>query len=303
MRGGLDHSVSLCRLSSMKIFIFVCLVAATVCLPMAASAQNPTAYSLAADFSATDAVIELDVPPDVDGAAFLIVWDTGKERYSRMSHARAGRHCYEMRHHPQWRGHIKVVAITMRVPGRLKKPTLSDEIDMFLEPERIAPGTINLLVGHTLFGWPWNAVLFLILPLSSLCFAKFKKIRLVHSLVLGFVVSWALMDLRNVYDHAVIVYKMERYRQGMFPLTDVKVFADRASEIIGRATWGHAPLDWPMSTFLSYRLAEQAYVPAGSERLPAFWITKDPKEGQVFLQSLSGPVESANYYLVKKNQP
>src|SRR5687768_1368502 len=121
----------------MKVSIFISLVTATLCLPMAASAQNVTAYLLANNFSAQDTVIELDVPADTDGTSFRIFWNTENGQHSRVAFARAGTHSYEMRHQPQWRGHIRMVAITLRVPGRLKKPTLSDEIDLFLEPERI----------------------------------------------------------------------------------------------------------------------------------------------------------------------
>jgi len=87
---------------------------------------------------------------------------------------------------------------------------------------------------------------------------------------------------------------MEKDQQGALSLTDVKVFADRASEIIGRATWGLGPLDGFASRFLRYRLAEHQYVPAGPGRSPAFWITQDPKEGEILWQH-------ANQYLVKKN--
>lgn len=253
---------------------------------------------LATDFSAQDTVIELDIPANMDGDSFYIVWGIENRQHSAISRARAGTHCYELRRHPQWQGLVKAVAITLpNVPGRIKKATFFDEIDMFLEPERIAPTTINFLTGHALFTWSWNTFLLIIPFLSALWLAKFKKKPLVLCLALGFLVSWSVMDVRTTYDHLAIMYKKERYQQGMFPLTDVKAFADRASEIIGRDPWGiRGSVDGVYGSFLRYRLAEQQYVPDGSQRPPSYWITLDPKGDQVLLHQ-------ANYYLVKNHQP
>jgi len=278
----------------MKLLFSLGFITATVCFPMTVRAQDQ-AYELATNFSAQGNVIELDIPPRMDGTVFLIVWNTEHEQYYKKFFARAGTHCYEMRDLPSWQGHLNVVGITLpEVSGRIKKPTFFDEIDMFLEPERITLGTINFVPAHTLFGWSWNTVLLLVFLISAVCCATFKRKPFVVSVFLGFLVSWGMMDLRIMYNHAAVVYKMEKDQQGALSLTDVKVFADRASEIIGRATWGLGPLDGFASRFLRYRLAEHQYVPAGPGRSPAFWITQDPKEGEILWQH-------ANQYLVKKN--
>lgn len=270
---------------------------AIACFPVPATAQNLTAYALATNVSLDGVVIELDVPPNLDGVSFLIVWTTADGQLTVDTRARAGRHSYEMRQYPRWRGSAQAVAITLPdTPGRLKKPTLSDEIDMFLEPERMAPGTVNFLAGHTLFGWSWDTFLLLTVPIAVLVFARSKKRPIILSVVFGFLVSWTLMDLRNVYDHVAVAYKMEKYDLGMFPLEGLKQFSDRASEMIGPSTWGSGQVDGIFGSYLQYRLAEHRYVPQGVAGPPDFWITRDPNEGQVLWQF-------ANYYLVKKVRP
>ena len=101
--------------------------------------------------------------------------------------------------------------------------------------------------------------------------------------------------VRVIFDHVVIVYKQERFHEGMSPLTGIKTFSDRASGIIGRATWGHGALDG-YEKFQEYRLADQPYAAQGSGRQPVFWVTQNPAEGQVLMQH-------DKYYLVKKDQP
>ena len=64
------------------------------------------------------------------------------------------------------------------------------------------------------------------------------------------------MDLRTVFDHASIVYREETLHRGMRPLTEVKQFADQASDVIGNMTWtwGHQPTGGP-EQYLNYRFA------------------------------------------------
>jgi hypothetical protein len=284
-------------IARMSRVLFVVLAAAALFLPATAHAQDVSATPLAINFSGRGNVLELDFPENAPDLPFFIVWNSADgSQYNAMARARGGRHCYELRNRADWVGNVQAVGITVpNVPGRIKKPTFSDEIDMFFEPEPIAPTTVNFLLGHRLFTWPLNAFLLLILFLSALFFAKLKRMPAVPSLALSFLVSWVVMDLRTVYDHAVTVNKMETYKPGLFPLTGLNVFADRASGMIGRETWGH-DLEGIFGTFVTYRLAEHRFMPAGSSKPPAFWITRNPADGQVVWQY-------ANYFLLKKNRP
>jgi hypothetical protein len=192
-----------------------------------------------------------------------------------------------MRHLPDWHGTVQYLGIidVGGIAGRVKEPTLADSIDMFLEPERVTPSTINLLVQHRVFGFSWTMCLLLILVASTIFFAVAKKKSPVTALALGFVVAWILMDLRIVFDHASIVYREETLHRGMRPLTEVKQFADRASPVIdGKTwTWGIQPNGGP-EKYLDYSFAEHPYSAAGSGRAPALWVTEDSANSQILLQ-------------------
>ena len=142
---------------------------------------------------------------------------------------------------------------------------------------------------YTLLGASWETALLVIFFASAVCMVAMKKERLAVALVLGFVVSSALMDARSTYDDAIIMLKGQR-------ATGVEMFSDRAAEIIGRETWGSVPLDPDMASFVRYRLADTPYVPESSKQRPEFWITTNRNDGKVLL-------EYANYYLVKRTLP
>src|SRR5262245_22169537 len=101
-----------------------------------------TRYPIATNFSADGKVLELDVPPGLDGERFPVVIETGQSNTSiTLFVARAGRHSYEVRHLPDWHGTVRFVGIIdlPGIEGRVKEPTLADNIDIFLEPERVTP--------------------------------------------------------------------------------------------------------------------------------------------------------------------
>ena len=247
-----------------------------------------TRYPIATNFSADGKVLELDVPPALDGERFPVVIENDHSETSITLYvARVGRHSYEMRHLPDWHGTVKYVGIidVAGIEGRVKEPTLADNVDMFLEPERITPSTINLLLQHHVFGWSWTMCLLLILAASSIFFGLVRRKPPITALVLGFLVAWSLMELRIVFDHASIVYREETLHRGMRPLTEVKQFADRASPVIDGMmwTWGHKPTGGP-EKYLDYRFAEHPYAVAGSGRVPALWVTEDSATSQILLQ-------------------
>jgi hypothetical protein len=247
-----------------------------------------TRYAIATDFSADGKVLELDVPANLDGDRFPVVIVNDRSETSIILFvARVGRHSYEMRHLPDWHGAVKFVGIidVAGIQGRVKEPTIADSIDMFLEPERVTPSTINLLVQHRVFGWSWTMCLLLILAASTIFFRVVRKKPPITALAFGFIVAWALMDLRIMFDHASIVYREETLHRGMRPLTEVKQFADRASPVIdgNTWTWGIQPSGGP-EKYLDYSFAEHSYAVAGSGRVPSLWVTEDSTNSQILLQ-------------------
>ena len=206
-----------------------------LCLVAAAFAQDVRVSNvLGKHFPAHGRVIELELPDEMDGAWFIIGWIKADGQQVGMRRVgRAGRHCYDMRRNPDWQGQIQAVAVNLTgVRGRVKEPAFLDEIDMFWEPEWITPSVVNVLTGHTLFSRSWEVILLLVFGLVVVFF-RWKKRSMALCVVLGFGFVWGVMDLRNVYDHGVVVCKTEKYRLAMPPLAEAKVFADRASEIIG----------------------------------------------------------------------
>ena len=265
---------------------FVILLA--VCGSFTKTAFGENRYPIATNFSADGKVLELDVPPGLDGDRFPIVIETGQSETSiTLFVARAGRHCYEMRYLPDWHGTIRYAGIidVAGIEGRVKEPTLADSMDMFLEPERITPSTINLLVQHRVFAWSWTMCLLLILAVSSIFFGVVKRTPPTTALALGFVVAWSLMDLRIVFDHASIVYREETLHRGMRPLTEMKQFADQASDVMDGMpwVWGHESLGGA-ENYLNYRFAEHPYASPGSGRVPVLWLTEDSANSQILLQ-------------------
>ena len=263
------------------------------------SAQNiRVSKMIGVDFQADDAVVELDIPQDMDGRRFIIGWVTaGGQTDGTWRAARGGRHCYEMRHYDTWTGRVQKVGVTVEgITGRVKPPSLADEIDMFLEPERLLPSTVNSLVGHSMFSRSWNTVLLLLAGGSALFFAGVQRRGVSASLVLGFVLAWGVMDLRSVYDHFTTVFEVESRRLDLPPLTRAKAFADRADALIGPDTWGQEIPTGVVENYVRYRLAEHPYVPPNASAPPVFMIAQQPGSGKIVHQD-------AGYFLLRRGPP
>jgi hypothetical protein len=261
-------------------------------LPAALSAEEVRLYPIAANFSGEGKVIELDFPENAGGLPFYIIWQTPNGQGNIPMQARAGRHSYEMRHRAQWEGPIRLVGITAPgVPGRLKNPTLSDEIDMFFQPDMIAPSTVNFVEEHRLLGMSQNIVLAILGFFAALGFSILRKNRLAQALVFGFLTAWGVATLQGIYGHVAIVSTMETRKPGLFGVQGIAEFADRASGVIGTGTWDD-DLDGLPRSNLHYRLAEHQYVPQGFGAAAAFRISKKPEGGQIVWQN-------AGYYLMK----
>jgi len=274
------------------LFLVVALFAAG--LWSTTSAQGRMAF--ATNFLAEGQVVELNIPDALDGQIFIILWDVGGKEYNRLTLARAGVHCYDMRHLPHWQGTITAIATTLPpIPASVKTPGSGDEMDMLGEAKLINPGSVNFIDGYTVWGLNWNAFLTLVFIAAAGFFLVRKKSMVIAGL-LAFAIAWSVMDIRLSLDDLLSMRAFEKYHLGMFPLQEMKLFADRAASLIGRGTWGHENIDDLAESLLLYRLAEQQYVPPGSDRKPDFWITRDPAGRRVLLKS-------EDYYLVKTAQP
>lgn len=279
----------------MKAAIVTCVLTFWLCFAVKAFADD-TAYVIARDFTADGKVLELDVPRELDGVRFYYVFqDPNSELHVALAVAREGTHCYETRHLPDWHGPIKVVAVGLKgLSGRVKEPSLTDNVDMFFEPDRMTPSTVNHVNEHRIAAHSWTIALLLVFAASTAFFRTYGKKAFSVAAVLGFVAASVLMDIRIIIDHAAIVYKTETLHNGMPPLTDAMHFADQAANIIDGQTWSVGSLDVGVNLF-KYRLAEHPYAPPGSPITPSISIIAIPT-GQVLLHR-------GSYYLVKKDTP
>jgi hypothetical protein len=278
----------------MRILFAIAVVCALLSLPASLRAQQVQVYPIASNFSGKGMVVELDFPEKDAGRYFYAVYLVADGQGNVPMQARAGRHCYEMRNLNRWEGPVRLVGITVpNIAGRLKKPTFSDEIDMYLQPPVLTPSIVNVIDDHGLFAWPENILLAVVALISALTFLLLKKTPATQSAVLGFLIAWGVMSLHRVYDHIAIVSTTETHKPGLFGVADLKEFIDRASGLIGKETW-EDDLDGFYRSYLHYRLAQNQYVPKNSGAA-AFRITRNPGGGKVLLQN-------AEYYLVKNTQ-
>jgi hypothetical protein len=281
------------------------LMAATCALSAGTlNAQSLRLYSLAADVSLDGMIVVLDVPAawqreaqDVD-----IVWDTpAGQRHFFSAPARAGKHAYDPRADPRWHGPARWVS--SNVPGKgmgeFKFPSLGDEADIFLTPEYLQPATVNVLRGHRFFDFAWDMLLLLLAALAALAFYFVTRCPPAVALVAGFVLAWVALDLRTIVDHVAIVQTLENNDRTMPGLADAYVFADRATPLIGSATWAcDRSLDAdPLAAHLfGYAFAEQPYLPAEDANKADFVVTRAPPRGKALWQH--GP-----YSLLRREAP
>ena len=264
-------------------------------------AQINVSNILAQNVNADGAVVEIDLPMNLDTSIYIIiVWETadGKQTYVAQI-AKGGKQIYDIRNHPLWQGQLKVVAINVnQVVGTVRPATILDEINIFLNPEPMIPATINMLVPNTLFTWSWDKILIGLLGISALLFYLKLKRGVVVALVLGFVVTWGVMDVRKMYDHWKIAEKMESQKLTVPKvLHDLKIFLDEAVKIIDDKTWKTEGLGVLHLHLAEYTLAARKYALREPSQIPAdFIITQTPNNREIFWRS-------GGYFLVKGMKP
>jgi hypothetical protein len=252
--------------------------------PVLLFAEDMTAYVIASNVSAKDTVVELDVPMEMDGKRIVLAWEktSGPTGYAPFQ-ARGGTHLYEMRNIAAWQGAIKHLAVNKQaIKGRVRVPTIADETDLFLSPDSFQPSTINSVSPHTLFGFAWTTVLLVVFVATVFVLAAIKRKPLAHALLLGFVLSWALSDLRIAADHGMIVRTQERHPFVMPPYEDAKSFGDAADGII-TDKWTRG-FSGEGENFVWYRLAEHPFVPNQSATPETFWVATEGPASEVLLQ-------------------
>jgi hypothetical protein len=240
---------------------------------------------IATDKMVQGKVLRLDIPADLDGLKFTIAWGSEDGGFSARSHVtRAGSHAYEMRDLPDWGGWAGVIATNLSgVRGEVVTPSFADEVDMFLAPERCFKNTIHAVYGHTLFGIGWNIILLGCSGLATVVIRLSTKRTMLQAMVLGFMIAWALQDVRTAYDHLVIARK---YNEG--PLTLEQRFKTATGEMIKLekemvegSSWVSDGVRWPFEMLVSYLLAEHRHADEPSQ---ADFIIRQGPDEKLFFQ-------------------
>ena len=237
--------------------------------------------------NAENKVIRLYLPARYPDSVIKFEWykkvGVGKvERYEMAQIAREGTNLYEMRRHPFWKGEIAVVAVLGEAAGgtavgEIIDPSIYDELAIFLRPQKVLVGTINLLYGNSLFGIGWNVFIFVLLLVSAAFFAIVRKKSVQLMLLFGFVVGWAAMDMRTMYDRIKTIQRTEKQQYLLRPsYKDVREFIDESAKRIGSNTWTKDE-SWQSrliyNALLNYGLAEHKYVPPDADNGAAFILS------------------------------
>ena len=270
---------------------FALVTLALLCVTSSLRAESPRYKLLARDVTLDHTVIALKVPERDHGAWLqIVIVDTAGEVGAYGFVARGGEHIYDLRWSQDWKGRARLVATTLlSAEGLLRRPTTSDEIDAFFEPEPFLPASVNVLRGHHLFGASWELVLLLIGAATAGGVYRATR-RVGPALLIGFCLAWAVMDARTMFDHASVVRRHETRGTDpqVFALADAVAFADRASPAIGSGSWtADATLDTLSLTkhyLVGYAFADRRYVPnePGAPQSD-YVVTCDPKQGTVIV--------------------
>jgi hypothetical protein len=273
------------------------LVAACFLSAGALSAQEGKLHPLASNVVLDGMIVVLDAPEkwDHDSETVDVVWDSPEgRRFLFADFARAGRHGYDPRAQPSWRG--SAAWVSANTTGAFKFPSLADEWDIFMAPERWRPTTVNALRGHRFFACSWDVLLLLVLVAAALAFYFVARCAPAVALLGGFALAWVALDLRTMTDHFFIVSALEEQRRPLPILTEAKAFSDRAAEVIGPGSWAldHTLSAHPLAAhYFGYAFAEHRYVPIAQAD---YLVALEPAQGAMVWQH--GP-----YRLLKRDAP
>jgi hypothetical protein len=253
-------------------------------------ADDEKLHPLAADVVLDGKVVIATVQP---GAveSLQIAWESPRGQSVFTQPMRVGRHAYDPRSHADWRGRAWTVSSNVK-DAELVLPSFADEIDIFLAPEPWLPSTVNVLGGHRIFDWSWDLVLLALAGLGAVASYAAARRRIGAALLAGFLLAWALLDVRTMYDHAALVRT-----GGTLPgLSEAKAFADRAAPAIGASSWAldaATTADVLAAHYFGYAFADQPRREPGEA---AYQVTLTPAAGDVVVTS--GP-----YALVRRGPP
>lgn len=263
----------------------------TLCVTAVLLSVWPRMNSLAEETIpvAREAVVDgmvLELVSPMEGAVLELTWVAADGRVFRHELVlRAGAHAYEMRRVPGWVGNVQRVELPAGcgVSGRLLRPSLWAEWDIFLAPEQRLFSSVNFLWGHTLFGFPWERLLLVGIVLGTLAGVLGRRWGFRRSLGVCLLLAWVLTDLRSTWDDVEVV-RGSATNETLKRVRYLEAVAQNAAREIGSdGTWSTEGLGVVDDGVVSYGLAEHRYAPYGQGRARHYVVTV--KEGNYVLRS------------------
>jgi len=220
-----------------------------------------------------DHKLEIEWVKVINGSIYL---------FSHTHKSRTGEHAYEMRGVPQWTGNIALVNIANinakdGISGKVIRPSLKDEIDIFLEPQSMDIYPAHFLRPYRLLGLSWNAWLGTAFLLGTLFFAiRLKNIS--RALLGGLTLAFALTDIHAMMTHAKLIHKAETSHFWILKsFGKIDQALQPAPDKIKDASW---TIDNSWTTkydvvkpFVGYRLAEKRFIPPENKNEADYLIT------------------------------
>lgn len=245
--------------------------------------QKPNiSHVLVTNFVADGHVVEITAPTEWIGHQVVIAWKNKEQQtYAHPFFIKKGKSTIRINDLDGWRGNIDVLATTdNRLSAHVVPKRWTHDIEFFMKPNLLTPGSINFDNGYKFGGIQFSYLMIaLLLLISGLCFVLKKK-RFYTCLLIGFLVVWYLLDVRQIKNHLDrnTIYKENSYQ--LSPFEGFESFYDNCKTTIKDDTWRLQPLSGVWNSYAKYRLAGLKYAPVNKKtgREPEFLITPKPNK-------------------------
>lgn len=222
---------------------------------------------------ANDVVLDgnvLDIEAPLAGTRFFVYWESpDRIRYRTLEITHGGSAPYDMRKYPVWKDKASAVFLEGlgEVRTSIRKPDLAEEWGIFMAPEPWTMSTVNALLGHTLFSFPWENLLALVFLISTAVFFSFHR-RWFLSVILGFLVAWSFLYVTTVADEAGFLRYAGKTRPVLLIGKTKEWFAGTVADRVKGGKWSGGQLSDFRGYIARYELAEVPFsaAPDGTDR-------------------------------------
>jgi len=246
------------------------------------SQQPNVNHLLASNFTTVGNVIEITTPPDWVSQQVLIGWKRSDQvTYAQMFYVPRGTSAVHLSKYNAWSGNIEVVATTdNRLSAQVVPKSWSHNIEFFLSPNQLTPGSINFDLGYTIGNTPFSHILFGLFALISLVVFGIRRKEFLLSLLIGFLIVWGMLDARQIKNHMDQISLFQSNNNQLTPFEGFDNFYDSCDTMIGDETWRLQPLSGVWNSYAKYRLAEKTYAPVNKKtgREPSLLVTPKPNK-------------------------